>query len=61
MAPAEDARNSRHIFQQTHNNRIPPASSRPTISSICLASPANRMRKIVAATMPIRIALPCCA
>ena len=61
MGSAADARNSRHIFQHTHNNRIPPARRRPTICRICVANPANRMRNIVAATMPIRIALPRCA
>jgi hypothetical protein len=42
---AEKARSSRQIFQHTHNSRIPPASSRPTICRICVAKSASRTRK----------------
>ena len=41
IGPAEKARNSRQIFQHTHNSRIPPASSRPTVCRICVANPAT--------------------
>ncbi len=51
------ARSSRHIFQHTHSSSRPPASSRPTICSSCVVTPAKPMRSTVAATMPIRIAL----
>ena len=54
-------RNSRHIFQQTHSSRMPPASSRPTIASSSTAISANTMRSTVAATMPTRIARARCS
>ena len=46
------SRISRYIFQQTHNNRIPPASVRPTMASSCTAIRANRMRRTTAPPMP---------
>src|SRR5215831_3333943 len=52
---------SRHIFQQTHSSRMPPARSRPTISSSSTAMLAKAIRNTVAATMPTKIARERCS
>src|SRR5262245_47826337 len=57
FSAACDARNSRHIFQHTHNSRMPPANNRPTSLSSWVVTPAKAMRRAVAARMPSRIAL----
>ena len=46
---------SRYIFQHTHSSRMPPASVRPTMVSICVAMVANRMRSTTAPPTPQKI------